>query len=648
MIIKRTIFALAWAVLLLFAGPATASDVERLSSPDWSGERADLPEPASLEASVAAGELPAVRDRLPQTPALYVPPPGRELGRSGGDLHTLVGRAKDTRLLVVYGYARLVAYDEQFELMADILHKVEVEEGRIFTFHLRPGHRWSDGHPFTAEDFRYYWEDVANNDALSPGGPPQALRVEGESARFEVIDDYTLRYSWDEPNPYFLPALAAATPLFIYRPAHYLKQLHEDHGDADEIARLVQDRGVRSWAALHNRLGNLYRFDNPALPTLQPWMLVTEPPSKRFVAARNPYYHRVDENGMQLPYLDRIILSVTGSLLIPAKAGSGESDLQARGLSFSDYTFLRANDEEHGYLVHLWDTVRGSQLALYPNLNANDPVWRAVLRDVRVRRALSLGVDRHEINQVIYFGLGDEGNQSVLPASPLYKPEYRKAWADHDPETANRLLDEAGLVRDPASGIRRLPDGRPMEIIVETAGENIEETDVLELIHDSWLRIGVKLYAKPSARDVLRNRIFAGDTIMAMWFGLENAVPTPSTSPAEFVPAQQHSYHWPKWGQYRETGGRSGEPVDMPMPQRLETLYEEWRLATRRAQRETIWREILEINAEEVYTIGLVANIPQPIVVRERLRNVPSKAIFNWSPGAQFGVYRPESFWLAE
>ena len=646
--VKKAVFAFTWAVLLLFAGPATAGDVDVLSSPDWSGTRVDLPEPASLEAPVAAGELPAARDRLPQTPALYVPPPGRELGRSGGDLDTLVGRAKDTRLLVVYGYARLVAYDEQFELMADILNKVEVEEGRIFTLHLRPGHRWSDGHPFTAEDFRYYWEDVANNEALSPGGPPQALRVEGEPARFEVIDDYTLRYSWDEPNPYFLPALAAATPLFIYRPAHYLKQLHEDYGDADEIARLVQDRGVRSWAALHNRLGNLYRFNNPALPTLQPWMLVTEPPAKRFVAARNPYYHRVDETGMQLPYLDRIILSVTGSPLIAAKAGSGESDLQARGIYFSDYTFLRANDEEHGYMVHLWDTVRGSQLALYPNLNANDPVWRAVLRDVRVRRALSLGVDRHEINQVIYFGLGDEGNQSVLPASPLYKPEYRKAWANYDPETANRLLDEAGLVRDGVSGIRRLPDGRPMEIIVETAGENTEETDVLELIHDSWLRIGVKLYAKPSARDVLRNRIFAGDTIMAMWFGLENAVPTPSTSPSEFVPAQQHSYQWPKWGQYRETGGLSGEPVDMPMPQRLEILYEEWRLATDRAQREEVWREILGINAEEVYTIGLVANIPQPIVVREQLRNVPSKAIFNWSPGAQFGVYRPESFWLAE
>src|SRR3546814_10137356 len=103
------------------------------------------------------------------------------------------------------------------------------------------------------------------------------------------------------------------------------------------------------------------------------------------------------------------------------------ADLQARGLNFSDYTFLKAAEERSGYQVRLWKTVRGSQLALYPNLNVNDPVWRALNRDARFRQALSLGINRAEINQVIYYGLCLEANNLVLPASPLYKPEIGRA-----------------------------------------------------------------------------------------------------------------------------------------------------------------------------------------------------------------------------
>ena len=156
---------------------------------------------------------------------------GKSVGKPGGELHMLVGRAKDTRLMVVYGYARLVGYDQQLELVPDILKDVEVEDGRIFTLHLRKGHRWSDGEPFTSEDFRYWWEDVANNEALSPTGPPPELFVDGEQPMVEFPDPLTVRYSWSKPNPFFLPALAQATPLFIYMPAHYLKQFHERYAD---------------------------------------------------------------------------------------------------------------------------------------------------------------------------------------------------------------------------------------------------------------------------------------------------------------------------------------------------------------------------------------------------------------------------------
>ena len=236
----------------------------------------------------------------------------------------LIGRSKDTRLLVVFGYARLVGHDENFTIVPDILKSFTVEDGRIFTFRLRKGHRWSDGHPFTAEDFRYWWEDIAGHEDLSPAGPPTVMRVDGVPPLFEVIDEQTVRYTWPGPNPDFLPALAGAAPLFIYRPAHYMEQFHAEYGDADTIARWVEEAGKSNWASLHNAHDNLYRFDNPALPTLQPWAITNEAPAQRFIGERNPFFHRVDAEGRQLPYVDRIIMNVVDSKLIPLKTWAGE------------------------------------------------------------------------------------------------------------------------------------------------------------------------------------------------------------------------------------------------------------------------------------------------------------------------------------
>ncbi|MEX2407846.1 MAG: ABC transporter substrate-binding protein, partial [Rhodovibrionaceae bacterium] len=322
--------------------------------------------------------------------------------------------------------------------------------------------------------------------------------------------------------------------------------------------------------------------------------------------------------------------------------------LQGRGVNFADYTFLKQNEDIYNYDVRLWRTVRGSQLALYPNLNVQNPTWRALLRDVRFRRALSLAIDRHEINQVIYFGLGLEGNQVVLPDSPLFEEEDFRAYADFDLARANALLDDIGLTERDSRGVRLLPNGEPLEVIVETAGENTEESDVLELIHDSWMKAGIKLYTKPSQREVLRNRIFSGETIMAMWYGNENGIPTPDMSPVEYTPVRQHGYQWPMWGQYYETHGESGRPVDLPEAEELLALYHDWAQAKNRQERTEIWERILDIHAEQIYTIGLVAQVPQPVVVRRSLRNVPEEAVFNWEPGAQFGVYRPDTFWFDE
>jgi peptide/nickel transport system substrate-binding protein len=588
-----------------------------------------------------------VSERLPEVPFVEtMDKPWQSPGKYGGTLRVLMGGSRDLRQMTVYGYARLVGYNSELELVPDILEKFEVEEERIFTFHLRHGHRWSDGAPFTTEDFRYWWEDVANNEELSPTGPPITLIVDGEAPRFEVLDETRVRYSWSKPNPNLLHALARAQPLYLYKPAHYTKQFHQRYADPGELARMVKERRLRGWAALHNRMGNLYKNQNPDLPTLQPWVNTTTPPSQRFVFERNPFFHRVDPQGRQLPYIDQVFVYIAGSSIIPAKVGAGASDLQARYLRFDNYTFLKATEEREKQKVRLWRTARGARIALYPNLNITDEVYRALFRDVRFRRALSLAINRDEINQAIFFGLAIEGNNTVLPGSPLYREDYRHAWAQFDLDRANALLDEIGLSERDGRGVRLLPDGRSVELIVESAGESTEETDVLELIRDSWSEIGIRLHTKPSQREVFRNRIFAGKTQMAIWTGLENALLNVDMSPVELAPMKQDQLQWPKWGQYVQTKGLSGEPVDMPEAAELLDLYHAWETATDHTEREEIWHRMLQIHADQVFTLGVIAGVPQPVVFKESLRNLPEEGLYNWDPGAFFGIYHLDSLWF--
>ena len=604
-------------------------------------------DPTSLAPMAQSGELPPIEQRLPAEPRVITfDADYDEPGISGGEITWFARRARDIRIMNVYGYARLVGYNRDFDLEPDILRAVDVEDERIFTLHLRPGHRWSDGHPFTSEDFRFWWEDYATNEILQSFGPPASLIVDGERPEVTILDEHTVRYAWSSPNPAFLPALAGARPLYIYMPAHYLGQFHADYTDPDVLAQRVDASGQRDWRALFIRQSHLYDADNTELPVLQPWVNTTRPPSERFVFERNAYFHRVDERGMQLPYLDRVFVGIVDSALIPARAGAGESDLQARSLGFDNVPFLQDASQRLGFDLLLWTTAYGSEIALYPNLHAGDPVWRALNRDRRFRQALSLAIDRDTLNRVVFYGLGTPGNNTALPASPVFDAERLTLNAVYDPDRANALLDEIGLTDRNAHGIRLLPNGDPMQIVVETAGERSQVQDALELIGDSWAAIGVELYTAASQRDVFRTRVFSGEAMMSVWFGLDNGLLTATTVPRELAPIDQNWLQYPKWGQYVQTGGEAGEPLDMPFAEELTALYEAWRHTTDADERLEIAGRMLDIHAEETTSIGTVQGVLQPIVINSNLRNVPEEGIYSWNPGAHFGIYRPDTFWL--
>ena len=597
---------------------------------------------------VKSGALPPVDKRVPEQPwVVNYFAGGDGPGQQGGQLNMLVASSRDTRLMTIFSYTRLIVYDDKFKLKPDILESYEEKEGREFTFKLRAGHKWSDGHPFTTEDFRFFWEDVANNKDLTAGGPNVELLVDGQPPKVEIIDPLTIKYTWDKPNPYFIESQARAAPLFLYRPAHYLKKFHAKYTPEAEILKSARG-GQQSWVSIYRRLDVMYANDNVDLPTLNPWVGTTASPAQRFVYLRNPYYHRIDEKGQQLPYVDQVIFTVAAANLVPAKAGLGEANLQPRYLNMRDYTFLQKSAQTSGVNVRLWEAGSGSQLALYPNLTTNDAEWRKLMRDVRFRRALSLAIDREELNQVVYIGLARPSNNTIMPRSELFKPEYATKWAEYDPKLANKLLDEIGLTKKDSQGIRLLPDGRPATIVVEHASEETEDSDALTLIADNWKKIGIKMLTKPQTRDNFRLRTSSGEAIMTAFAGAVTAVPTPNTSPKEFAPTMLGGLQWSRWGMFVESKGRQGEKCDLESACKLLDYVKEWETGATEEDRRKAWDKILATNADEVFSIGTVNGVRQPVVVGPNVRNVPKEGYYAWDPGGYIGLYQPDTFWIAQ
>jgi peptide/nickel transport system substrate-binding protein len=168
------------------------------------------------------------------------------------------------------------------------------------------------------------------------------------------------------------------------------------------------------------------------------------------------------------------------------------------------------------------------------------------------------------------------------------------------------------------------------------------------MIRENWREIGVKLFPKPSQREVLRNRVFSGEALMSVWTGMENGLANPDISPEELAPTSQQQLQWPKFGQYFETSGKAGEAPDIPEAVELMKLNAQWRESPTREERTKIWQRMLQIHADQQFVIGVIGGVAQPVVVRNTLRNVPEKGTYNFEPGAFFGIYHPDSFWIVK
>jgi len=615
----------------------TLADYEKLT-----GKRiVKFNEAPALRTMVSAGELPPVEKRLPEE--VLVVEPVEKVGQYGGTLHRawlgMSDRSNYKRLVS----QRLVRFTPDVkEIIPSLATSWDISEGgKVFTFHLRKGVKWSDGHPFTADDLLFWYEDIVMNDELSPV-KPSWMKMGGEIGEVKKVDDYTVQFRFAKPYGLFLKYLAASQGYDLLHPKHYMKQFHPRYTPKEKLDKLTKEAGFKFWYQLFSAK-NL-DIGNPQRPTLNPWVVKTTPTATRFIIERNPYYWKVDPAGNQLPYIDRVVFDlVEDSEMINFKAVAGELDFQFRHIMPQNFTLLMENRDKGGYRVLQYKRDIESDCIICLNITHKNPVLRKILGDRRFRIALSYAINREEINELCYLGRAGEPRQVVpFPESEFFLKELAYAYIRYDPELANTILDGMGLAERDKEGFRLRPDGKRLALTIEFAGVFGPWADILELVKQYWEAVGVKTAVKMIDRSLWQTRYAANEMDVTVWTGTVGM--QPFTWPRYYVPTGGQVLWAPAYQRWYESGGKRGERPTEDVLKAIE-LFEQIKGTADKEKQSRLFKEILKLKAKYLWNIGTLAPAPYIGVASNKLRNVPKVAVYSdisRSPGSFF----PEQFFF--
>ncbi len=613
-------------------GPAAADEAPAAEEPAAEAAAPEAPasqynEAPMLAEMVANGQLPPVDERLPLNPLVITPE--EEIGDYGGIWNRLATSAGDNQLGGKVGGEHLVRYNKDgSQINPNVFESWEVSsDGTTYTFHLREGMRWSDGEPYTANDILFYYEDVLLNEDLTPNFPSW-LKLSGEPVVIEKLDDYTLQFKFAAPYALFINVLGSLRgDHFARYCAHYLKQFHVKYVEKDEMDAMIKDAGVEHWYQVFGTKPDPRR--NPDTPSYLPWNLSTPSHSDPLVADRNPFYWKVDPEGNQLPYIDSIHWSlVDGKDQLNLRAIQGEVDMQLRHITFDNVPLFMENREKGNYRVMLWQRGQVTDTVLHLNHTNKDPVLREIVQDKRFRYALSLGINRADIIEAVYLGQAEPNQVSPTKTSPVYWEPQAKNLIEHDPDRANAYLDEIGLTERDDDGYRLRPDGERLSIVFEYAAVFGAWGDIAELLTGDWEELGIELISTEIDRSLLGQRLSANEIDLAVWTGSGEF--NPFIEPRSFVPLvpnvalRQYAYWW-------ESGGKEGVEPKGDILRALE-LWEEIKITVDVEKQRTLFRQILELNKENLWQIGIATSPPQPVIVKNYFRNVPEDGMYDDQP----------------
>jgi len=610
----------------------------------------EAPELAKL---VNEGKLPAVENRLPEEPLII--PPIERIGQYGGTWRRGFSGRADHNNFDRLMHDHLIYYDfDGYTLMPHIAKGWEVsEDGTTFTFHLRRGMKWSDGTPFTADDFVFAFNDIILNDKINPV-TKAFFKTEGQPCKVAKIDETTVRYTFHRPNYVFIESvggLAIAGQFAnlglncMYAPRHYLKQFLPKFTPLSDLKEKMKINSDKNWVQLFKRMATPH--ENSELPVVGPWKMVTPITSEVYTLERNPYYFAVDTKGNQLPYISKISSHLVESIeVFNARAIAGEIDMQQRHILLDKVSVLKRDAEKGNYRVRFWPNLGGSEAIIYINQTwQGDPETETWLRNRDFRIALSLAIDREEINESIFLGIGQPRAFVAMPDNPFYPgPDYEKKYAVRDLEQSNAILDTLGLVKKDSMGYRLRADGKgPLVFTLSVLSQAMVNFEgIAELLLNHWKDVGIKLHIRVEERSYFGKRQTTNEHQLSMWIsgGSEN----PWTYPNMTIPSR--SSFAPLVSRWKATNGQKGVAPTGNLLRLVEIFEEGNRLP--KAKRKELGKELWRIHVDNLYVIGTVGISPAMngvTVIKNNFRNVPDVAP-NSAALQNPGIARPEQFFF--
>lgn len=597
----------------------------------------DFKESPLLTEQVTAGTIPAVKDRLPANP--LVVEPEEAVGTYGGTWRTALVGGQDTAWLTrTIGYENLVRWDPAWqEVVPNIAESFESNaEATEFTFKLREGMKWSDGEPLTADDIVFYDQDIYHNAELTT-----SLGVNPHTV--EKLDDLNFKIIFEKPDGLFLQNLATPNSdpeAWTRYPKHYLQQFHPTYNTTN-LDQLISEAGVATWVDLFRLKGAAVpgtpadaMWQNPELPRLLAWNIV-DPygEGNRVTVERNPFYWKVDPEGNQLPYIDKIVYDVLEDPeVLLLKASNGEIDMHARHINNNVNKPVLSDNMEAGQ-YHFFDIVPSSMntMIIALNLTHKDAAMREVFQNLDLRIGLSHAINRQEIIDAVFVGQGEPWQAGPRVETAFYNETLAKQYTEYNVDTANASLDKA-LPNKDGSGNRLRPDGQKLSFSIEVAtGLQPEWVDAANLVVTYWKAVGIDVQLKPEDRSLLYTRKDANDCDCVIWGGdgglrdamLETRWYFPSGTESNFAQA------WAVW--YAPPANPQTTPEEPPAETKKQTeLYEQIKATADANQQVELFKQILQIAQEQFYVIGTSLPAPGYGIAKNNFKNVPASMPGAW------------------
>ncbi len=604
--------------------------------------------------------LPPLGERLPQEPLVVVP--YDSIGKYGGTLDALSNATEaGTSDFLSTRHVNLVRYSDDLQTIVPNVAK-DWEWNADYTeltFFLRKGHKWSDGAPFGAEDVKFWYDNLALDSKVIEK-PKDYVLVGGKRMQVEVIDAQTVKFILPSPKPGLLAHFATSFAQG-FQPKHFLGQFHPDvNPDADKRAQelgfadgydaIKAYFGNSDWtdtpSPMLNSVDKLDKLPVHAVPTLESYFVIRDTTEGRHYVA-NPYFFMVDTQGNQLPYInEQDELYANDQQVRLLKLVNGEADYKAQSLQIADVPLLLQNQEKGGYKIDLKPKI--AMHAISFNVTSENPAKRAVFGDLRFRRAMSIAINRDELNNVAYFGQGKiQQYVGFSPAPDFVDPKWLTYATEFDLDGARALLDEVGVVDKDGDGNRDLPNGEPLVLNLQFATQGIAG-QVVELVGQHWQNAGIKTTVKEVTPDEFRSAQSSNQLDVGLWekgqpLGIilgNNELWVP---PFENYFAHRTGMLWAEWV---DSGGTKGvEPPDY-VKQLIDDINAFQSTPQGTAESNAIGARLVENMTGNLLFIG-TALTPDPIYHRNVLKNFTEFKTASYEYYRTF-PYRAQQWWLDE